>query len=77
MAIRISSIRFDDDDGSIIIDWLDETEQSREGGEAHQTYITQEGQQQYKHVGYYAKELREDVDELIGWFRKYRNGYAD
>lgn len=77
MAIRILGVRLDDEDGNIMIDWMDESEQSREGGVAYQTYITLEGQQSYGRVGYYAKELREDIDELLGWWRKYRSGYVD
>jgi len=71
--MNIMGIRFMDD-GAISIEWSDETEQSPEGGTAHSTFISQFGQQQYTHVGTYAEELRQDADELLGWFIKYQRG---
>lgn len=62
------------EDGGVSIDWSDDSEQSPEGGTVHSTYISQWGQQQYPHVGNYADELRQDAEELLGWFQKYQRG---
>ena len=71
--MNIVSIRFGDD-GGINIDWADDTEQSPEGGVMHSTYISQFGQQAYPHVGTYSDELKQDAQELLAWFIKYKKG---
>jgi len=62
------------DDGGITIDWSDDTEQSPEGGVVHSTYISQFGRQTYPHVGTYSDELKQDAEELLAWFVKYKKG---
>ncbi len=62
------------DDGTIIIEWLDEDNHKPEGSVVYQTAITARGQDDWDRVGYYAKELRDDLAELIHWFEKYRLG---
>jgi hypothetical protein len=71
--MNIIGIRFLDD-GGINVEWSDDTEQSPEGGTAHSTYISQYGQQSYPHVETYAGELRQDAQELLAWFNKYKKG---
>ena len=62
------------DDGGINIEWSDDLEQSPEGGTAHSTYISMFGRQTYPHVGTYAEELKQDAEELLAWFIKYKKG---
>ncbi len=62
------------DDGTIVVEWLDEDEHVPQGTVVRQTAITQRGQEDWVRVGYYAKELRGDLEELIAWFEKYRLG---
>ena len=71
--MNIVSISFMDD-GGITIDWADDSEQSPEGGVMHSTHISQFGQQSYPHVGTYSDELRQDAQELLAWFNKYKKG---
>ena len=76
--MNILGVRFDDQDGSITVEWYESSEQKREGGVIYQSIINQEAVEGYEHVGYYAAELREDVAELVSWFEKYRTGvYED
>jgi hypothetical protein len=70
--------RFSEEDQSMVIEWYDDMEQKQEGGIMYQTIITAEALQNWKHVNYYAKELHEDLQELISWTEKYRSGvYED
>ena len=71
--MNIHAVSFDNE-GGVTIDWSEDTEQTPEGGVVHSTYISQFGQGQYTHVGTYAEELRQDADELLGWFIKYQRG---
>jgi len=59
---------------AITIEWTSEEDQRPEGSTYHQTSITQEGEEAWEHVSYYAEELRQDAEELILWFEKYRAG---
>lgn len=54
-----------EEDGTIIIHWADPKRQSELGGTAFQSYITVDGQESDEQVAYYAKELRQDVVELL------------
>lgn len=62
------------DDGTIIVEWMDEDDHQPEGSLVKQTSITTKGQQDWEQVGYYAKELRQDLEELVAWFEKFRLG---
>lgn len=74
--MRILGCRFNDEDGSIIVEWYEEREQSREGGVFYQTMITTEARENWQQVGYYALELRQDLEELVEWYEKHRKGIA-
>jgi hypothetical protein len=74
MRTRVMNIQFDDEDGSIAIQYAHESEQSPEGFLVRQVVISQHGLSQYEHVAYYAKELREDAEELVSWYEKYKKG---
>jgi len=76
--MRVLGVRISDEDGSLLIDWYEESEQKRTGGTTYQTIITREALDEWKHIGYYANELREDLTELVGWYTKYSGGtYTD
>ena len=76
--MRILNVGISDDDATLVIDWYEESEQRQEGGISHQTVITPEARDSWKHVGYYHTELMEDLEELVLWSEKYRKGiYAD
>lgn len=62
------------DDGTIVVEWLDEDEMKPELTVVRQSSITQRGQEEWDKVGYYAKELRGDLEELVHWTEKYRLG---
>jgi hypothetical protein len=62
------------DDGTIVIEWMDEDNHKPESSTIVQTSITMKGQQDWPHVGNYATELRQDLEELIAWVEKYRLG---
>lgn len=68
-SIRILSVRFTDD-GNITIDWLDENEMTKVGGQIRSTYVTPTGIAESKEVSYYVTELMQDCDELLGHARK-------
>ena len=72
--MRVMSCRISDEDGSIVIEWYEESEQKPEGGVLYQTIITREALDRYDQVGYYAKELVGDLEELVNWFTSYQNG---
>ena len=72
--MRVFSCRISDEDGSIQIEWYEESEQKPEGGVVYQTIITREALERYDRVGYYAKELEQDLEELVNWFTKYQKG---
>lgn len=61
-------------DGEILLRWTDSAEQGPEGSDSHETMILADGQERWEQVGYYANELREDVNELLEWWLKYRRG---
>ena len=61
-------------DGEILLRWTDSDEQGPEGSDSHETMIMPDGQERYAQVGYYSNELRQDVDELLDWWLKYRRG---
>ena len=67
----ITRITFDDD-GSIIFDWVEESEIDDNGGESHTTWITPDGLTLADELGYYAKELRDDADEMLGRYLDVR-----
>lgn len=71
----IQSVQFDDQ-GGITVAYVHEHEQSREGNAQHVLYINSYGQQQYDRVAYYAQELREDAEEMVAWYEKYKSGTA-
>ncbi len=76
--MNIIGCRFNDEDGSIVIEWYEDSDHKQEGYTIHSTVITSEGAENWKHVGYYAKELYDDALTLIDWFNKYSDGrYAD
>ena len=76
--MRILGCRISDDDNSIIIEWYEDTDQRPEGGLMYQTIISPEAYSNWERVGYYAKELMEDLEELVLWTEKYRKGiYKD
>jgi len=70
--MKVIGCRFDGDD--VIVEWYDEKEQKPQGGVVYQTVITKAAVEDWEHVGYYVNELRDDLDELIGWYEKYRKG---
>ena len=61
-------------DGGINIEWSDDSEHTPEGGSVHSTYISMFGRQTYQHVVTYAEELKQDAEELLAWFIKYKKG---
>ena len=61
-------------DGEILLRWTDSDEQGPEGADSHETMIMPDGQERWEQVGYYARELREDTQELLEWWLKYRRG---
>jgi len=64
-----------DDEGTIIVEWYEETENNKpQGGIMYQSIITEAAKQDWQHVGYYANELMGDLEELVVWFEKYRKG---
>ena len=69
--MRVIGVRFEDD-GTVVVDWVSEREQSRFGGEGHSTYITTDGQAKNDKLGYYVEELRQDAAELVTWFQRAR-----
>lgn len=69
MSVRLLSVRFSDD-GTITIDWSDETMMKREGGTIHSTYFTTAALETDEQVAYWAKEMFQDIDELLGHARK-------
>jgi hypothetical protein len=72
------NVRISDEDNTLAIDWYDESEQQQEGGVTHQTIITPQALESWKHVGYYHKELMSDLEEIVLWAEKYRKGiYED
>lgn len=73
MSTRILGCQLGED-GSIVIEWLNEQEHTPQGGLMHQTVINMKGQKDWEQVGYYADELRQDLEELVAWFEKYRLG---
>ncbi len=76
--MRIMACRISDEDKSMVIDWYEEAEQSPQGGTMYQTIITAAAIEDWKHVEYYAGEVYEDLEELVGWFQKYSGGtYVD
>lgn len=72
MSVRLLSVRFADD-GTITIDWTDEADMKKEGGTIHSTYITLAGQEEPQ-VSYWARELFQDLDELLGHARRLVEG---
>lgn len=72
--MRILGCRFGDEDGTIIVEWYEEREHDINGGVMMQTILTVEAQQNWEHVGYYATELRQDLEELVAWSERYRKG---
>jgi hypothetical protein len=62
------------DDGTIVVEWMDEDDHKPEGSLVRQTSITARGQEDWDKVGYYAKELRQDLEELVHWYEKFRLG---
>ncbi len=73
MMIRVLGCQLHDD-GTIVVEWLDEDDHQPELTVIKQTSITVRGQEDWDRVGYYAKELRGDLEELIAWTEKYRLG---
>jgi hypothetical protein len=71
--MRIMNIRIDED-GTVLIDYAEDREQSPEGGVLHQLYVTPQGRMKDEQVGYYIKELIDDATEVIAWYWKYRRG---
>lgn len=53
------------DDGQINIDWIDTAEMTPQGGEYHSTFVTLGGQEADEQVEYWAKEIRQDLDEFL------------
>lgn len=72
--MRVFSCRISDEDGSIQVEWYEESEQKPEGGTVYQTHITREAIDRWEQVGYYAKELTEDLEELVNWFTSHQKG---
>ena len=73
MNYVISGVQFDED-GGITIQWADADEVDDEGGTYHNTHISPFGQERDARVGYYSAELRQDVEELLHAWLKYRRG---
>ena len=61
---RILNIAFSDE-GNISIDWMETTEMHPQGGTYRTTYVTLAGREASEHVEYYAKEIKQDADELL------------
>lgn len=72
--MRVFGCSISDEDGSIRVEWYEESEQKPEGGTFYQTVITREAIDNWEHVGYYAKELIQDLEELVEWTLKYTSG---
>jgi len=72
--MKVLGCRISDEDGSIQVEWYEETEQRPEGGTFYQTVITAEAMAQWEQVGYYAKELLGDLEELVEWYSKFQKG---
>jgi hypothetical protein len=72
--LKVLGIRFNNEDGSITVEWYRDSEQKEQGGVFYSTLITTEAMEDWEHVGYYAKEIAQDAEELVDWFNKYREG---
>lgn len=75
MKVDVIGIRFEPE--GIVVDWTSDADQRPEGSTFHQTQITSTGEENWEHVRYYAMELRQDAEELVQWFEKYRRGIVD
>lgn len=62
--MRVLSVRFEDD-GTIIVDWVMEAEQTKYGGVAHSTWVSLDGQEKFDQVSYYVDEIRSDIEQLL------------
>lgn len=67
----VISVTFNQE-GAMEIEWTDAAEHDEMGGTFVRTQITAEAMEAYPRVGYYANELRQDVDELLYAFLKER-----
>jgi len=65
--MKLLSVSFDDMSGNIVIDWTEEGDLTPQASTVHQTQITIRGQNEWKQVAYYTKELRQDAEELLEW----------
>lgn len=74
MKVQIDGVGFDEAD--IQITWADAEEVTRFGGSVYLTTITEEAQEEDLQLKYWASEVRQAVDELLGaWiiFAKAQN----
>ncbi len=72
--MKVLGCRISEEDGSIQVEWYEESEQRAEGGTFYQTVITSEAISRWERVQYYATELIEDLEELVEWYVKYQKG---
>ena len=71
VATQIVQVNFDEEAG-IQIQWFDPDEHDKQGGTYHTSMVTRLAQEEVAEVNYYAKELRQDVDELLAHWLKTR-----
>lgn len=66
--MNILSVTFED--GGIFINWSEERERNRYGGEIHQTYVTPEGVNTDTQLQYWIAEIADDCTELLAAYQK-------
>ena len=74
--MRVLGCRISDENKSLVIDWYEEKEQGPQGGTSYSTIITEEALE-WAHVAYYYEEIVSDLEEMVGWFVKYKTGIVD
>lgn len=62
------------DDGSIQIDWVDDSEKIEYGTTAFSTVVGPKALAEWTQVGYYAKEVISDSYELLHWYTQHKDG---
>lgn len=72
--MRVLSLRISDEDGSMVVEWYNESEQKQEGGTFYQTVITREALDRWERVKYYGAEVMEDLEELVHWHTQHSKG---
>lgn len=67
----VQTISFDEE-GGIIVTWIDPVESDRYGSELRQSHVSPEAQESDQQLSYYAAELRQDVQEFLAAWVRFR-----